>query len=402
MNKKITNGLSRSDFLVDDELLQWMKEIRRHIHRYPEVSFKEKKTNDYIHQKLAEIGIEDRKTVAGTGVIASVGPKQSEGRSVGLRADIDGLPIVEETDLPFHSKHHGIMHACGHDGHVAMLLGAVRILAKIDLPGEVRLLFQPAEEHGNGAEEMVKAGALQGLGAIFAGHIDTHFPTGTVTVDEGIICAYTDPFTIHIHGRSGHAARPHETIDSIVAASSLVTSIQTLVSREVNPNHSAVVTIGSFRAGTIHNIIAGSAVLQGTIRSTDLSTREKTINGLRRMVQSISSMYGVEAALEFEPGLPAVNNSPAATDIARETAINLADANRVVSQGYPSLGGEDFAFYQQHIDGCIVRFGAFLSDDNGPAHSSTFDYDEDVFKTGASWLAAVACDWTYSEHGRGG
>lgn len=393
MNEQSAIGLANPAFRVDDELQEWMIEIRHHLHRYPEISYREKKTNDYIHHKLEEIGIKDGKTIAGTGVAAIIGNKNPGTGQVGLRADMDGLPISEETGLSFSSKTEGVMHACGHDGHVAMLLGAARLLLDVDLEGQVRLLFQPAEENGNGAEEMIRAGVLDGLSAIFSGHIDTHFPTGTVTIDEGIICANTDPFTIHVCGRSGHAARPHETADAIVAASSLVTSIQTLVSREVDPTRSAVVTIGSFRAGTIHNIIAGSAVLQGTIRSTDLSTREKTINGLRRIVESVGTMYRVETALEFEVGLPAVNNSPLAVRVAREAALQSAEVRRVASQEFPSLGGEDFAFYQQKIDGCMVRFGAFLSEKAGPAHSSTFDFDEDVFRTGASWLAAAAVNW---------
>jgi len=393
LNKQSVIGLANPAFRVDDELQEWMRDIRHHLHRYPEVSYRENKTNDYIHQKLDEIGINDRKTVAGTGVAAVIGNENPAAGGVGLRADMDGLPIGEETGLPFSSKTQGVMHACGHDGHVAMLLGAIRLLQDVDLVGQVKLLFQPAEEHGNGAEEMIRAGVLDGLSAIFSGHIDTHFPTGTLTIDEGIICANTNPFTIHVYGRSGHAARPHETADAIVAASSLVTSIQTLVSREADPTRSAVVTIGSFRAGTIHNIIAGSAVLQGTIRSIDLSTREKTINGLRRIVESIGTMYRVETALEFEAGLPAVSNSPSTVRVAREAALQSAEVRQVVSQEFPSLGGEDFSFYQQLIDGCMVRFGAFLSEKTGPAHSSTFNFDEAVFRTGASWLAAAAVNW---------
>jgi len=388
----------RSNFFVDDDLLEWMYVIRQHLHQYPEISFQEHKTSAYIHQKLDEIGIKERKNIAGTGITATLGRDIDGCLGVGLRADMDGLPIIEETKLPFGSQHHGIMHGCGHDGHSAMLLGAAALLLRMELPGRVKLVFQPAEEHGCGAEMMVEEGVLNSLGAIFAGHIDTHFPTGTVTVDSGIICAYADPFTIYVRGKSGHAARPHEAVDAIVAASSLVTNIQTLVSREVDPNDSAVVTIGSFLAGTVHNVIAGRAVLQGTLRSTHLLTRERTINGLRRIVESIGIMYGVETKLEFKHGLPAVKNSPEAAATARETAKSLLDVKDVISQGFPSLGSEDFSFYQQKIDGCLVRFGAFLSDETGPAHSSTFNFDENVFRVGASWLAAVAYDWLYKQY----
>lgn len=393
MNKMATHGLRQPAFVVDDGLQEWMCSIRRYLHQYPEVSFQEYKTCAYVHQKLAEIGIEKRETVSSTGIVATLGWDDFSTPGVGLRADMDGLPIDEETGLPFCSLHKGCMHGCGHDGHMAMLLGAAKLLSRVKLPGRIKLLFQPAEERDNGAKRMIDSGVLDNLATIFAGHIDTHFPTGTVTVDQGIICANADPFTIHIRGRSGHAARPHEATDAIVAASSLVTIIQTLVSREVNPAHSAVVTIGSFKSGTIHNIIAGKAVLQGTIRSTDLLTREKIIDGLRRIVESIRSMYDVETDLEFEQGLPAVKNTQEPTIVARETAMELLDVHNVISQGHPSMGGEDFSFYQQKIGGCMVRFGAQLDDETGPAHSSTFDFDENVFRVGASWLATVAYNW---------
>lgn len=398
MNKLVSHRVRRTAFLVDDELLEWMRAIRHEIHRNPETCFQEYKTSKYINEKLAEIGVEERVTLAGTGVVACLDWNCHSSPGVGLRADMDALPIDEETGLHFCSLNQGYMHGCGHDGHVAMLLGAAKLLSKMKLPGRVKLLFQPAEECGSGAENMIEEGAIDGLGAIFAGHIDTHFPTGTITVDQGIICAYADPFTIHVRGRSGHAARPHETADAIVAASSLVSIIQTLVSREVNPNNSAVVTVGSFQAGTVSNVIAGKAVLQGTIRSTDLVTREKTINGLRRIVESIRAMYGVDTDLVFDHCLPAVENAGSATRLARETALNLPDFPDVVSHGYPSLGSEDFSFYQQKIEGCMVRFGARLSEDTGPAHSSTFNFDEEVFRVGASWLAAVAYDWLFQEN----
>lgn len=380
--------------VVDESLDSWMIQIRRHLHRYPELSSEEHRTAAFIRDKLDELDLNSIDRQGGTGVIAYLGTDDVRSPCVALRADMDGLPISERSSMPHCSSNDGVMHACGHDGHVAMLLGAAALLKRVELPrGRVKLIFQPAEEHGNGAALLVREGVLDGVEAIFGGHIDTHFQTGQITVDEGIICAFADPFQITIQGRGGHAARPHEGTDALVAASSLVMIIQTLVSREVDPNKSEVITIGSFQAGSVHNVIAQEAVLKGTVRSTDETTREKTICGLKRVVQSIETMYGVRAEIIFDQGLPAVINSPRATEVARLAAWDAAGVDRVISQGYPSLGGEDFSFYQQLVEGCLVRFGAMVPGGAGPAHSESFDFDEKCLKYGAAWLGSAAYRW---------
>lgn len=385
---------SRIAFFVEDELRDWIIETRRHIHQYPELSSQEFKTAEYIQEQLAVHGIISSGGICGNAVIAELGEDDPDSSCVALRADMDALPVPEETGLPFASKHPGIMHACGHDGHVAMLMGAAVLLNRAgQLPGRIKLIFQPSEEHGNGASMLVKAGVVDGVDAIFSGHIDIHFRTGEITVNQGLICAYSDPFTISIRGRGGHAARPHEATDAIVAASSLVTIIQTLVSREVDPNRAEVITIGSFHAGTLHNVIASEATLQGTVRSTDEITRLRTIDGLKRIVQSIETMYDVYADLDFEEGLPAVINSKRGAEIAEIAAKDVVPAAKVISQGFPSLGGEDFSFYLQRIEGCMVRFGAALPTEKSPAHSSGFDFDENCLEIGSRWLAAVALRW---------
>lgn len=385
---------SRIAFFVEDELRDWIIETRRHIHQYPELSSLEFKTAEYIQEQLAVHGIISSGGICGNAVIADLGEDNAESSCVALRADMDALPVPEETGLPFTSKHPGIMHACGHDGHVAMLMGAAVLLNRAgQLPGRIKLIFQPSEEHGNGASMLVKAGIVDDVDAIFSGHIDIHFRTGEITVNKGLICAYSDPFTISIRGRGGHAARPHEATDAIVAASSLVTIIQTLVSREVDPNRAEVITIGSFHAGTLHNVIASEATLQGTVRSTDEITRLRTIDGLKRIVQSIETMYDVYADLDFEEGLPAVINSKRGAEIAKIAAKDVVPAAKVISQGFPSLGGEDFSFYLQRIEGCMVRFGAALPTEKSPAHSGGFDFDENCLELGSRWLAAVALRW---------
>ncbi len=386
---------------VDDRLFEWMRNIRRHLHQNPEISYKEKKTAAFIQEKLFELEIGSRGGSGGTGVIAELGDQKKSLPKVGLRADMDALPIHEETGLKFSSNNQGVMHACGHDGHVAMLLGAAALLKREELEGVVKFIFQPAEECGSGATKIINEGILDDVDAIFAGHIDTHFPTGTITIDEGIICAYADPFTIQIKGKSGHAARPHEATDAIVAASGLVTALQTLVSREVDPNRSAVVTVATFQSGTVHNVIAQEAFLKGTVRTTHTETRKLTMAGLERIVSSIAQMYCVETTLSFIDGIPAVINTSEATEVARIAASIAPQGQRVISQGFPSLGAEDFSFYQQIVKGCMVRFGASLGAKAGPAHSTTYDFDENVLRVGAAWLAKVALQWQKSFKNRG-
>ena len=394
MSRSTTSAQGVTQFRVDDQLFDWMVEIRRHIHQHPELSFQEFETAAYIKEKLKEQGLTFQGGVGKTGIICSLGDSTSPAQTVGLRADMDGLPVTEKTGLPFTSQKTGIMHACGHDGHVAMLLGAAVLLNNCkNLPGRVKLIFQPAEENGNGAARLVDEGICDDVGAIFAGHIDTHYQTGEITVDDGIICAFSDPFTIRLSGKGGHAARPHEATDAVVAASSLVMMVQQLISRGVDPNKAEVITIGSFQAGTAPNVIAGEAELRGTIRSTDSEIRLQTMHGLRRIVSSIATMHDVNAELIFDEGLPAVINSKDTADAARAAAYQVTSIDKVISQGFPSLGGEDFAFYQKVTEGCLVRFGASLEGEAGPAHSDRFDFDEACMRIGAHWLAAVAVEW---------
>lgn len=380
---------------VSAKLLSWMSDIRQTIHQNPELSCKEYETAIYISAKLDELGISSHSSTAGTGVVAEIGDLESS-LIVGLRADMDALPVTEDTGLEFSSKNDGVMHACGHDGHVAILLGAASLLQESDFQGRIRLLFQPAEEGGNGAKRMIKGGAIEGLGAIFGGHIDTHYETGIITVDEGVICAFADPFVITLTGSSGHAARPHECKDAIVATAGLITSLQSLVSREIDPNHAAVLTVGKIRAGEIHNVIAGKSVIEGTIRSTHPDTRKIILAGLQRMVANSADYYGVKADLHFPDSLPAVINDCKGAQIAKQAAVDIVSDENVISQGPSSLGGEDFAFYLQNIEGCMVRFGAKVSDETGPAHSPTFDFDENVLSIAASWYAQVAQTFLYN------
>jgi len=373
----------------DDTLVAWMRDIRREIHQYPELSFEEKRTAGLICRKLDELDISCRKEVGGTGVVAYLNAQSQEKACIALRADMDALPIEEKTGLPFSSKIPGLMHACGHDGHVAMLLGAAALLKRApELPGRIAFLFQPAEEKGGGAEKMIESGALEGVDAIFAGHIDRHYNVGEIAAQPGMICAFTDEFHITIRGKGGHAAKPHETIDCIVVASLLVMSIQTLVSREVNPSFPSVVTVGQISGGSAANVIADQAVLRGTIRTTHPGTREKIIIGLDRMVMAMEELYNAKASIELIPGYPPIINNATAAEIARTAAKETVGPDGIKKQPYPSLGGEDFSLYLHKVPGCMVRLGAKKEElSNFAAHSPRFDFNEDVLPIGAEFFA---------------
>lgn len=373
------------------KLQKWMRDIRREIHRCPELGYNEHKTSELIAGKLREMSVPCRIGVAGTGVLATLGESRKLSSCVALRADMDALPVQEKTGLPFSSQCDGIMHACGHDGHVAILLGACALLRPVSLPGSIRLIFQPAEEGKGGAKAMIAEGALDGVDAVFGGHIDRHFRVGELAVEPGIICAYTDKFVIEVKGRGGHAAKPHETVDSIVVASQLVMSIQTLVSREVNPSYPSVVSVGRIAGGTVANVIAESTTLEGTIRTTHTAIRKKIIAGLTRMVDAMENLYQAEMSITITKGYPPIINDPTATEVARVAARNIVGVDGVKGLAYPSLGGEDFSYYLQKVPGCFVRFGAQKKGyENFPAHSPSFDFDEKVLPIGAAFLAQVA------------
>jgi hippurate hydrolase len=367
--------------------------FRRDLHRHPELSFQEKRTAERIESALDELGIAHRR-VAGTGVLAEI--PAADGRVdaplVALRADTDALPITEETGLEYASVNRGVMHACGHDGHTTMVLAAAEMLAKDDaLPVPVRLIFQPAEERGLGALAMIDAGALDGVEMIFGGHVDRHYPTGQIVAHAGAVNASTDSFRIEIQGKGGHAARPHEGVDSVVVGSLLVMAIQTIVSREVNPAHPSVVTVGRFDAGTAPNVLAGRAVLEGTIRTQEKAVRDHIVTSLARICESIGALHNARLTLTLEEGTPPVVNPSHMAEIARKAAIAVVGEANAVPLHTPNMGGEDFACYMDRIPGCYVRLGSRVPGSEGfPAHSSRFEIDEGVLPIGARFFYEVA------------
>jgi len=368
-----------------------MVSLRRDLHLHPELSGQEEKTAERIVNHLQRIGLRYEANVGGHGVVAEI-PGKTKGPYVALRADTDGLPIHEETGLSFSSVNEGVMHACGHDGHSSMLLGAAEMLAREDaLPLPVRLIWQPSEEKGSGALAMIDAGVLNNVGIIFGGHLDRHYQPGTLIVTEGSVNASADVFEITIKGQQGHGARPHETIDAVVVGSLLVTAIQTIVSREVDPAHPSVVSVGRFHAGSAPNVISGTAVLEGTIRAQEQKTREHMQNSIVRIAKAIGQLHGAEVLVNLTPGTPPVVNTPAMTLVAREAAVKVVGEEWVQPLRTANMGGEDFSYFLDRVPGAYIRFGAQVQGREGfPAHSSRFDFDERALATGAAWFVEVA------------
>ena len=360
---------------LDLPLFDRLVALRRDLHRHPELGWQERRTASKICEFLDELGLAHRRDVARTGVIAEI-PGRSGGPGIALRADMDALPIIEETGLPYASETPGVMHACGHDGHTTMLLGAAALLAREQyLPATVRLIFQPAEETGQGAQAMIEEGAIENVTMIFGGHIDRHFPLGSVVVTDGPVNASSDTFSIHITGRGGHAARPHETVDAVVAGSLLVSALQTIVSREVNPAHPSVVTVGRFDAGTAANVIAGQARLEGSIRSQDQDVRLSLHRSIERIAKSIGELHGAAVDVRIRLGTSPVINPPGPTRLARQAASDVIDPKNVLKMTTANMGGEDFSHYLDEVPGCYVRFGmAHEGVCHFPAHSSRFDF----------------------------
>lgn len=329
--------------IVEPAVFERMVTLRREFHRHPELSWQERRTAERVATALEALGIPWR-SVAGTGIVADL-PGPSGVPRIALRADMDALPIHEETELPFASEHEGVMHACGHDGHTSILLGAAELLTRDrELPAPVRLVFQPAEEVGAGAQALVQAGVLDDVAAIFGGHIDPRYPRGHLVISDGIVNASSDAFRMTVTGRGAHGARPHEGIDALVAAASIVLQLQTLVSREVNPADPAVLSVGRFNAGTASNVLAARADLGGTIRAHDPAVRDQLIEGLHRVAEATANATRTTALVEITEGTPAVRNTPRMAAMAREAAGRIGDVP-VEPLRDANLGGEDFGWY---------------------------------------------------------
>jgi len=365
--------------------------LRRDLHRHPELSWKEEATAQRLTKALNELGITDVTRVAKTGIIARVPGRTRGGPVIGVRGDIDALPITEATNLPFASDTPGVMHACGHDVHASWAVGAARLLIEHPADRDVLVILQPAEEVGEGARAILDSGALEAMQMIFGGHVDRRFEVGQVVAQAGPLAASTDTFTVVLTGAGAHGARPHESSDPIVGAAALIGALQTLVSRRLDPAEPGVVTVGTISAGSASNIIPDRAELSGTIRATSAGARTLLTTELRRMAEGIAASFGLSAAIEIGEGTAPIVNPAGPADIARQAVTRVLGAAALVPLGTTNMGGEDFAAYMERIPGCFMRIGA--REPGGrkiPAHSPGYYAAEGALFVGAAVLAESA------------
>jgi amidohydrolase len=375
-----------------DDVRARVVELRRQIHRHPELGFEEVRTQALVERELNELGIEHRR-VAKTGVVGVIrGAKP--GRTVGLRADMDALPITEKSGEPFSSEVPGKMHACGHDAHTAMLLGAARVLQNMrdDLHGNVVLLFQPAEEGPGGAEPMIAEGALDDpkVEAVAMLHVDHRLAPGQIGVTPGPVNASADEFYITVQGRGGHGAYPHTAADAIPATAAMVLALQNIAARETDPLKSVVVTVGTISGGYRNNVIADEVKMSGTFRAHDPEIRNALETRARRILEGVAQAYGVNVKLEVLYGYPPVVNNVTLAQNFKDYMI--ANAGLHVESPPPTMGAEDFAYFAQRVPGVHIRLG-IRSEKAGSVHSGhspNFRIDEDALPVGVQTLVAFA------------
>ena len=366
---------------IKDILIQW----RRDFHQYPELGFEEHRTSSIIAETLISFGMSPKTGVGKTGVTADL--NFGEGPTIALRADMDALPMQETSGLSFSSKHDGVMHACGHDGHMAMLLGAAKILSQMDkeLIGTIRFIFQPAEEGEGGARYMIEDGCLEGVDEIYGIHVWNYQPVGEVGAKEGPILAAADLFDIIIKGVGGHGATPQGTVDAVIVAAHLIQALQTIVSRNTNPLESTVITIGEINGGHNFNIIADKVRLAGTTRAYTKENRSMIQRRMQEIIDGVAKSFGAEITFNYTDGYPPTINH------AGPVKKVLQAAGKVVGPGagepYLSMGGEDFSYYLQKVPGCFFFVGSAPDGQrqfSTPHHCSHFNMDESALSVGTS------------------
>jgi amidohydrolase len=365
--------------------------LRRALHQVPELAWQETQTQAILRAALDEAGIKVLREVAKTGLIASIPGRGKNGPIVAIRGDIDGLPILEETGLPFASKTPGMMHACGHDMHATWTVAAGILLAKDPAVGEVRLVLQPAEEVGEGAAKVLASGALEGVQAIFGAHVDWRYEVGTFVADAGPLAASTDTFAVDYRGSGGHGARPQDTKDPVVGMAAFVSDLQTVVSRRLDPALPGVISVGILRAGGAPNVIPETSHCEGTIRATTPEVRAMLAEELTRLAHSVAATHQLTANVRIREGTPPLLNPPQGAAWAQEAVKELFGEGALRSLVRANMGGEDFAFYLEKMDGCFLRVGTWREGrSRAGVHNAKFDPDEETLYLAGAVLAEAA------------
>ena len=373
---------------LQPQLVEW----RRQFHQYPELGFQEILTAEFISEKLSQWEIEHQTNIAKTGILATI-QSNHPGKVLAIRADIDALPIQEENKLSYCSKHDGIMHACGHDGHTAIALGIAHYLAhnRDQWQGTVKIIFQPAEESPGGAKPMIEEGVLSNpdVDAIVGLHLWNNLSLGTVGVREGALMAAVECFKCKIFGKGGHGAIPQQTIDSVVVGSQIVNALQTIVARNVSPLDSAVVTVGEFHAGTALNIIADTAKMSGTVRYFNPELEGFISQRIEEIIAGICQSHGAKFDLDYWQLYPPVINHPRMTQLVKSVAMEVVETPKGVVPECQTMGGEDMSFFLQEVPGCYFFLGSANPDKglNYPHHHPRFNFDESVLGMGVEIFA---------------
>ncbi len=375
---------------IVERILPDIVQTRHHLHQNPELSGVEEATSAYVAERLRELELDDVQTgVAGHGVTGVLRGRQ-DGPMLALRADMDALPIQETSGLEYASCRAGVMHACGHDGHTATLLGAAQVLAELreHLPGPVKFIFQPAEETVGGADGMIAAGVLEGVAAIAALHGWPNLEIGQIGYRPGPMMASADTFDLRVKGKGGHAAYPHTTVDPIVVAAQIVGAWQTLSSREVSPLNSVVVTVTQFHAGTAYNVIPGVAELKGTVRTLSNAVRDEMPAKMERIAAGICAAFRADYEFSTSFGPPVVENDPALTALVEAVGADVLAPGGVAYLETPTMGAEDFAYYLRHVPGVMFRLG--VGTDVTALHTPTYNFSDGALKHGMTMLANLA------------
>ena len=369
----------------ENDMAKW----RRHLHQNPELGRDCYKTAEYIQERLKEFGITEIHTgYASTGIVAII-EGQTSGRTIGLRADMDALPITENTGMPYSSKNEGVMHACGHDGHTTMLLGAARYLSETrNFSGRAALIFQPDEEATGGAEAMVEEGILEefNIEEVYALHNTPSHDVGVMYTRPGPIMAGADSFTVEIQGKGGHAAYPHEVKDPIVAALSIAQSFQTIVSRNNIPSDDLVISITQVHSGTTDNVVPEIAYLNGTVRTFDLSVQEMVIKRMEKIISGLAMSFEVNAKLNYQKGYPPTINHEESTNFAIGVAEDVCGSDKVLSSVAKEMGAEDFSYMLQKRPGAYLFMGI---GDGAGLHNPNYDFNDAAAPVGASFFARL-------------